>query len=213
MASSPPLKSLLYARNIALPGGQLDLGQKNLIIDPSGQFDSVKAIGDVIVRGSPGGSPVYLRDLVDISRGYQSPRQLPELYTWRDPAGRWHRTRAITLAIFMNRASRSGIRPHMDRDSNPRKILPRDLIMARTSDQPRQVEEKHRLFMDALYEAIVPGHPGFAGRLLGMALGSVDGAGDSDYLGDEFRGDLSFGNRCPAGIDRGPHHRPGTACR
>ena len=45
------LRNLLYARNIALPGGQLDLGQKNLLIDPSGQFDSVKAIGDVIVGG------------------------------------------------------------------------------------------------------------------------------------------------------------------
>jgi multidrug efflux pump subunit AcrB len=35
-----------------------------------------------------------------------------------------------------------------------RQLLPNDLIIARTSDQPRQVEENIDLFMDALYEAI-----------------------------------------------------------
>src|SRR5256885_331496 len=35
-----------------------------------------------------------------------------------------------------------------------KKRLPTDLIVARTSDQPRQVEEKIELFMSSLYEAI-----------------------------------------------------------
>ena len=33
-------------------------------------------------------------------------------------------------------------------------MLPADLIVAPTSDQPRQVKENVDLFMDALYEAI-----------------------------------------------------------
>ena len=33
--------------------------------------------------------------------------------------------------------------------------LPEDLIFARTSDQPRQVEENIHLFMGSLYEAVV----------------------------------------------------------
>ena len=36
-----------------------------------------------------------------------------------------------------------------------RKQLPDDLIMARTSDQPRQVTENVNLFMNSLYEAII----------------------------------------------------------
>ena len=36
-----------------------------------------------------------------------------------------------------------------------RKQLPDDLIMARTSDQPRQVTENVDLFMNSLYEAII----------------------------------------------------------
>jgi multidrug efflux pump subunit AcrB len=151
------LANLLNARNIALPGGQLDLGQKNLIIDPSGEFDSVKAIGDVIVGGSAGGNPIYLRDLVDISRGYESPATYLNYYTWCDPAGRWHRSRAITLAIFMKSGEQIqdfGRRIDQKLD-DLRKILPRDLMVVRTSDQPRQVEEKLDTFMEALYEAVV----------------------------------------------------------
>ena len=152
------LRNLLYARNIALPGGQLDLGQKNLILDPSGQFDSVKAIGDVIVGASASGSPVYLRDLVEISRGYQSPANYLNYYTWRDPAtGSWRRSRAVTLAIFMKSGEQiQEFGQQVDQKlAELRKILPRDLIMARTSDQPRQVRENLDLFMDALYEAVV----------------------------------------------------------
>ncbi len=153
---APRLKDILGARNITLPGGTLEIGDKNLIIDPSGQFTSEQAIGEVIIGASSDGSPVYLRDLVDISRGYQSPPQFLNFYTWRDAAGKWHRSRAVTLAVYM----RSGEQiAKFGRDVDEklaavRQLLPSDLIIARTSDQPRQVEENIDLFMDALYEAI-----------------------------------------------------------
>ncbi|MBP1602672.1 MAG: AcrB/AcrD/AcrF family protein, partial [Acidobacteria bacterium] len=139
------LKDVLGARNITLPAGALEIGQKNLIIDPSGQFTSAEAIGDVIVGVSSSGSPVYLRDLVDISRGYQSPPQFLN-----------YRSRAVTVAVYM----RSGEQIAKFGESVDeklaaiRQLLPRDLIIARTSDQPRQVKENIDLFMDALYEAI-----------------------------------------------------------
>jgi multidrug efflux pump len=150
------LATLLNARNISLPGGQLDLGQKNLMIDPSGQFDSVKAIGSVITGRSSSGSPVYLRDLVDISRGYQSPASYLNYYTWRDSSGHWRRSRAVTLALFMKSGEQvQEFGREIDQKLDDlRKILPRDVIIARTSDQPRQVEEKLDVFMEALYEAI-----------------------------------------------------------
>ena len=150
------LKDALNARNIALPGGAIEAGQKNLVIDPSGEFESAQAIGSVVVGFSPAGSPVYLRDLVDISRGYQSPAQFLNFYTWRDPAGKWQRSRAVTVAFFMRSGEQvQAFGEELDqRLEQVRKILPSDLIMARTSDQSRQVKENLDLFMDALYEAI-----------------------------------------------------------
>jgi multidrug efflux pump subunit AcrB len=150
------LKDVLGARNITFPGGVLEIGQKNLIIDPSGQFTSAKAIGEVIVGASSSGSPVYLRDLVDISRGYQSPPQFLNYYTWRDASGKWHRSRAVTVALYMRSGEQIAKfgRSVDEKLAGVRQLLPKDLIIARTSDQPRQVEENIDLFMDALYEAI-----------------------------------------------------------
>jgi multidrug efflux pump subunit AcrB len=150
------LRDILAARNITQPGGALEVDQKNLIIDPSGRFASAQAIGDVIVGQSSYGSPVYLRELVDINRMYLSPPQFLNYYTWRDDSGKWRRSRAITLAVYMRsgeQIARFG-RSVDEKLESVRRLLPRDLIIARTSDQPRQVEENIDLFMDALYEAI-----------------------------------------------------------
>src|ERR1019366_4596721 len=59
------LRQILSARNIALPGGVLEAGGKNLNIDPTGEFKSEKEIGNVLLTASSTGTPVYLRDMVD----------------------------------------------------------------------------------------------------------------------------------------------------
>jgi multidrug efflux pump len=151
------LKNALGARNIVLPGGTLEVGSKNILINPSGEFTSAASIGNVIVGTSNNGSPVYLRDLVDINRGYQSPPQFLNFYTWRGPAGKWHRSRAVTLALFMRSGEQiQRLGESVDAKLEAvRQLLPKDLIIARTSDQPLQVKENIDLFMDALYEAII----------------------------------------------------------
>jgi multidrug efflux pump subunit AcrB len=151
------LPDILSARNITLPGGQLAVEGKNLAIDPSGEFKSEKEIGDVAVATSANGAPVYLRDLTDVVRGYDSPPRFLNYYHWRDAKGAWHRTRAVTLSVQM----RSG--EQIDKFgaaidttlADLKKRLPEDLVMARTSDQPLQVRENIHLFMNSLYEAVI----------------------------------------------------------
>jgi multidrug efflux pump subunit AcrB len=151
------LSKALGARNIVLPGGQIDIQGKDLNLDPSGQFKSETEIGNVLVSTSADGSPVYLRDLVDINRDYDNPPRYLNFYTWRDARGRWQRTRAITLAIQMRSGRQIGVfAEHLDaRLAQIRPLLPADLVIARTSDQPLQVEEKVALLMKSLFEAIV----------------------------------------------------------
>lgn len=153
------LKNILGARNITLPGGQLEVGPKSIQIDPSGKFATPQQIGDVIVSTSSSSatqSPVYLRDLVDISRGYQSPARYLNYLTWQDKDGKWRRSRAITLAVQMKDAEQIDAfgKSVDDKLAAVKQYLPDDLIIARTSDQPLQVKENISLFMDALYEAI-----------------------------------------------------------
>ena len=150
------LKGILNARNITLPGGALEAGSKNILIDPSGEFARPADIGNVIVGTSGFGAAVYLRDLVDIRSGYQSPARYLNFYTWKDPQGKWQRTRAVTLSVQMREGEQIG---QFSKDvqaklEETKHLLPADLIIAATSDQPRQVQENVDLFMDALYEAI-----------------------------------------------------------
>ena len=152
------LQKILSARNSTLPGGMLEVDGKNVNLDPSGKFENARAIGDVIVgsAATASNSPVYLRDLVDISRGYESPARYLNYFTWQDKDGSWRRSRTITLGVQM----RSGEQIAQFGKSVDEKLaavrnyLPDDLIIARTSDQPLQVEENIDLFMGALYEAI-----------------------------------------------------------
>src|SRR5215813_2581659 len=153
------LQHALSSRNITLPGGMLEVDSKNVTLDPSGKFESEKAIGDVIVgtAASASSSPVYLRDLADISRGYESPARYLNYITVRDKDGTWHRSRAVTLAVQMRDGEQiAQFGKSVDEKlAAVRSYLPDDLVIVRTSDQPLQVKENIDLFMGALYEAVL----------------------------------------------------------
>ncbi len=150
------LKDVLGAQNITLPAGSLEVGPKDLVINPSGLFPDAQAIGNVIIGVSSSNSPVYLRDLVDISRAYQSPPTYLNFLTWQDKDGKWTRSRAVTLAVYMRDGQQINLfGQHVaEKLDAVKQYLPDDLIMVHTSDQPVQVKEQIDLFMDALYEAI-----------------------------------------------------------
>ncbi len=150
------LARVLNARNITLPGGKIDAGGRQIQIDPSGKFESARAIGDVLLT-PPQGSPLYLRNLVQINRAYQAPPQFLNFYTTIDKDGKVRRSRAITLAVYMRAGEQiKKFGASIDEKLRQvREILPADLLIARTSDQPLQVKENIALFMGALTEAIV----------------------------------------------------------
>ena len=103
------------------------------------------------------GDMVYVRDLVDVVRGYESPARFQNFFNWRDSKGNWQRSRAITLSVQMRsgeQIAEFGKQVDVALDGLKQQ-LPEDLIYARTSDQPLQVEESIDLFMKSLYEAII----------------------------------------------------------
>ncbi len=150
------LGNLLSMRNITRSAGSVDTTQQTVRLNASGQFEDAASIGGVMVANTSAGAPVYLRDLVQISRSYQTPAQYLNTYSWQGPDHVWRRSRAVTLAIYMRsgeQIQRFGTSITKSLDA-VRPVLPADLIIARTSDQPLQVRENIDLFMDALYEAI-----------------------------------------------------------
>lgn len=146
----------INARNIQLPAGTLETAGKNLPVIATGEFKNEKEIGSVLVTTSANGAPVYLKDIVDISRDYESPPRFLSYLTWKDDKGNWQRTRSIVLSVFMRN------KKHIDEFGKAvnqqldelKQRLPEDLVVIRTADQPQQVEDNIDLFMMSLYEAV-----------------------------------------------------------
>ena len=150
------LSNILAARNLSVGGGEMDSGGKTVFLKPSGEFQSEREIGDVVLKATSYGAPLYLRDVADVIRSYENPPRFLNYYDWRDGSGKWQRTRAVTIAVQMGAGQKID---DFSREvnatlTNLQARLPKDLIIARTSDQPLQVEEKIELFMTSLYEAI-----------------------------------------------------------
>lgn len=146
------IRDALAGRNITPNGGVADFGGRNVALEPTGEFSSEKELGGTLVANG-----LYLRDLVELERSYESPADTINRYSFRDDTGRWANGKAITLAVTMRAGEQIGrFSSSVDKALDGLKQrLPEDLIMARTSDQPRQVTESVSLFMNSLYEAVI----------------------------------------------------------
>ena len=146
----------LASQNRVVGSGALELPDSEVPLIVSQQTTPSKAIGDLVITKTDAGAPVRLRSLGDLHRGYQLPPRLLNGYSRRDLDGSWITTPAITLAIQMRPGEQIGeFGALIDQAlSKLADRLPEDLVIARTSDQPRQVRESVDLFLKALYEAI-----------------------------------------------------------
>lgn len=147
------LRQALGARSVALAGGSVDTGKRIVNVASNADFRSVSEIGDVLIAGEP---PVRLRDVVNIERGYESPAEFLNFHQSKDASGNWRRSRAVTLDVQMRSGMQIG---EFDKQVNAeiekiKTLLPADLVLARTSDQPLQVRENVDLFMRSLWEAV-----------------------------------------------------------
>ncbi len=70
------IAKILQSQNVVADAGNVRVGDEYLRIEPTGEFTSVKAIGDVLI-GSDEKKLVYLKDIADIIRAYKEvPDQL-----------------------------------------------------------------------------------------------------------------------------------------
>jgi multidrug efflux pump subunit AcrB len=151
------LPDILASRNLPDSGQAFNARGRSVSINTTGEFKSMDDLRNVMIGASPNGTPLYLRDLVDIERGYENPPSYLNRYTRRDENGKWITTRAITLSVQMKKSEQIGVfGKQVDANlESVRKTLPADLVLARTSDQPLQVHDSIELFSHSLIEALV----------------------------------------------------------
>ncbi|BDY04335.1 efflux RND transporter permease subunit [Ferrimonas sp. YFM] len=64
----------LESQNTVSSAGDVKIGDKRVIIYPSGNIDSVESIRNLQVSSTADGQVVYLKDIANVWRGYQTPR-------------------------------------------------------------------------------------------------------------------------------------------
>ena len=67
------LKSILEARNIIIPGGEIFTEREQIVLEPTGNFDSVADLKRTVITLPGRQDVVYLEDIVDIRRHYIDP--------------------------------------------------------------------------------------------------------------------------------------------
>lgn len=86
------IEGALRQRNIIRPGGTIDTGERALLIEPTGDYDDVDAIGETLIPLADGARTVPLRDLATVER---VPMTSPPERAYVNGE------RAVVLAIYM----------------------------------------------------------------------------------------------------------------
>jgi len=60
----------LQAQNVNVPGGSIEVGDMKYLVRVPGEFETMQEIEGVVLK-SPGGNPVYLRDVAQVVDGYE----------------------------------------------------------------------------------------------------------------------------------------------
>ena len=69
------LSMTLMKQNILLPGGAIDTGDAELVVEPSGNFESVEDIENVVIKLPVSNKVAYLKDIAEVKRAYIDPPQ------------------------------------------------------------------------------------------------------------------------------------------
>jgi multidrug efflux pump subunit AcrB len=143
-------------RNINIPGGRVELPGQNVIVRPTGEYAAAEDVGDTVLDMSKEGYPLYLRDVADVTRGYEDPADVLNFRTVKTD-GEPRTGRAITLSVRQVKGTHIA---DYDREvsaavEDVKSRLPGDLRIERTSDEPAEVRHKISSFNRALIEAVI----------------------------------------------------------
>ncbi|MHB8879614.1 MAG: efflux RND transporter permease subunit, partial [Myxococcaceae bacterium] len=145
----------LRTRNVTLPSGSLSTGEQVLLVDPGSTMDGLRELLDTVVANTRDGRAIYLRDVAEVQRTYETPVSDSSFLSHREGGG-WRRARSIAVAV----QSRSGVQvtrvgAQLEHTvAEVRSRLPADLVVVKSTDQPELVSEKIGEFMRSLAEAI-----------------------------------------------------------
>ncbi|MDH3197106.1 MAG: efflux RND transporter permease subunit [Candidatus Krumholzibacteria bacterium] len=67
------LQRILEQRNVIFPGGDISTGRERIVLEPTGNFESIDELRRTVIALPGGRDLIYLEDIAEIRRGYIDP--------------------------------------------------------------------------------------------------------------------------------------------
>ena len=144
-------------RNAIIPGGTLRAEGQNFTVQLSGEFSTEDEILGAVVGMGKAGAPVYLRDLFEVRRMYETPIPFKvDVYERASAGAPLQEHRAVMLAVEMKPGTIIG---HFNEEvqkveASLTERLPEGMEIQRLSDQPSAVKHRLHHFTRSFAEAI-----------------------------------------------------------
>lgn len=71
--SAQKLSGIISSQNILSSGGQINVEDERIVLEPTGNFNTLSDISDMLIPVGNSGQLVYLKDITTIKKGYISP--------------------------------------------------------------------------------------------------------------------------------------------
>ena len=163
------LTNNLKKQNIILPGGEIDTKQKNIVIEPTGNFNTVEDIGNALISIPNTEEAIPLKDIVTIKRGYIDPPRQASYYNGK---------KAIIFAISMlNGFNVLEYAPRMTKEiEKVKKTLPLGYNLDIATYQAKQVDKtikgvSNNVFQTLIIVLVVV--MSFLGTRTGLIVGTI----------------------------------------
>lgn len=145
--SPTSLRNSLSGANILETGGDIRIGQERIVLEPTGNFESVEDLGRTVLQ-VPGGGVVYLSDITQITRAYVEPRE---------SLTRYQGTETLVLAISLKEGGDILVLDKELKEAIPQiqESYPYGVTIERVFSQPTLVENSVNSFMSNLVQAVV----------------------------------------------------------
>jgi multidrug efflux pump subunit AcrB len=141
------LRQIIRETNILDSGGEINVGDKRLILEPTGNFDDIEALKKTIIPVGDQGEVVYLESITQIIKTYKTPATA---------LVRVNGKKAISLAVSLKKqANIINLGKMVDeRIAEYNRRLPLGLEVVRLASLDRYVEKSIEDFVGNLYQSI-----------------------------------------------------------
>jgi multidrug efflux pump len=146
--SPSQLSDQLSSRNIVIPGGSIDLGDEEISLEPSGNFESIKEIAKTIIQIPGSDQVLHLNEIAKVRRGYVDPVSSKLSITGE---------RGLTIAVSMRAGGNNLLLGEQIKQSIERltAVYPIGVEFKFLSFLPKEVEQKVNDFVGNLLQAVV----------------------------------------------------------